>query len=261
VAKKAIAKDLRQVELVDGRAGADTIKLWEHYRDHAYMWRAICLLQLPGTFLALVAALLMYYTADTVIEVPEKPKPGHFSVKQLPDSEFIDIATKVVNLMTTYQPHSAKEQFYSARELLWEPALSEFERAYVKDELKVVEETNRSQMFFIDPKLMKVERVKDQDKITVRIAGVRQKLISQRPQPPEEMVFYVKMTTIPRNIHNEYGIVVVDLRLRMVQLTALAAEDKLAELEREKADARATRKGMREGVTNAQPIPSNVPPQ
>jgi len=245
VAKRGLAKDIRQVELVDGRAGADTVRLWEHYRDHAYMWRALAVLQFPATFLALGAALLMYFTADTVIEVPEKPQPGHYSIKQLPDSEFIDVATKLVNAITTYQPHNAREQFYSSRKFLWEPALSEFENVMVKQELRVVEETSRSQMFFIDTKQIKIERFPELDKVVVRLPGVRQKLIGQKPLPPDEMVYYVKMTTIPRNIHNEYGIVVVDIRLRVAPLSTIAAEDRQEKQDRDKEEAIQRRKEQR----------------
>jgi hypothetical protein len=230
-------KDIRQIEVVDGRAGADTIKLWEHYRDHALMWRAIAMFQFPATFLALIAAVLMYYTADTKIEVPERPQPGMYSIKQLPDSEFIDVATKLINLITTYQPHSARQQFFSARKFLWEPALSEFENTYVKSELRVIEETSRSQIFFIDPKQIKIERHPDIDRVVVRLPGVRQKLLGQKPLPPDEMVFYVKMTTIPRNIHNEYGIVVLDMRLETRTLASIKAEDKVEEQNREKDEA------------------------
>jgi hypothetical protein len=235
--KKSLAKDLRQIEVVEGRAGADTLKLWEHYRDHAFMWRAIALFQLPATFLAILAAVLMYYTADTKIEVPERPQPGMYSIKQLPDSEFIDVATKLINLITTYQPHSARQQFFSARKFLWEPALSEFENAYVKGELRVIEETSRSQIFFIDPKQIKIERHRDVDRVVVRLPGVRQKLLGQKPLPPDEMVFYVKMTTIPRNIHNEYGIVVVDMRLETRTLASIKAEDKAEEQNRDNDEA------------------------
>lgn len=254
MAKRALVNDLKQVELVDGRAGADTLRLWEHYRDHAYMWRAIAILQFPTTVLALGAALLMYYTADTIIEVPEKPQPGHYSIKQLPDSEFIDVATKVVNLITTYQPHDAKEQFYAARKFLWEPALSEFEEVMVKKELKYIVETSRSQIFFIDTKQIKVERFPDLDKVVVRIPGVRQKLISQRPYAPEEMVYYIKMTTIPRNIHNEYGIVVVDIRLKTAPLATIAAEDKQEKLEKERNEAIRARKERRGEAVEEAPI-------
>lgn len=237
VSVKTVRRDLRQVEQTDGRAGPDTIKLWESYRDQAYMWRALTLLQIPGTLVAIAAALIMYYTADTVIEVPERAQPGHYSTKQLPDSEFIDVATQVVNLISSYQPTTARMQFEGALKYLWEPALTEFVQSMMDAELPTILRTSRSQMFFIDTRQIKVERHPEFDKVVVRLPGVRQKLIGSKPLPPDEMVYYVKMTTIPRNIHNEHGIVVVDIRLRPAPLAAIAAEDRAAAKAQAREDA------------------------
>lgn len=218
--------DLKQLERVGGRAGSDTIRLWEGYREQAYLWRALALLQMPSTALSIAAALIMYLFADTIIEVPERPQPGYYSVRQLPDSQFINAATQVVNLMSTYQPAVARRQFKTARKYLWEPALTEFEETMMGGELRTIEETKRSQMFFINPRLIKVERFPEIDKVVVRIPGVRLKLIGNKPLPADQVVYYVQMTTIPRNVHNEYGIVVVDLRLRRANERQVTREDK-----------------------------------
>jgi hypothetical protein len=219
--------DLRQLERVGGRAGTDTIRLWEGFREQAYLWRALALLQMPSTALSIAAALVMYFFADTIIEVPERPQPGFYSVKQLPDSQFINAATTVVNLIATYQPAVAQRQFKTARKYLWEPALTEFEETMMGSELRAIEETKRSQMFFINPRLIKVERFPELDMVVVRIPGVRQKLIGNKPLPADQMVYYVKMTTIPRNVHNEYGIVVIDMRLRRADERQVTKEDKM----------------------------------
>lgn len=222
-----VKHDLKQLERVAGRAGTDTLRLWEGYREQAYLWRALALLQMPSTALSIAAALVMYFFADTIIEVPERPQPGYYSVRQLPDSQFINAATSVVNLIATYQPGVARRQFKTARKYLWEPALTEFEETMMGKELRAIEETKRSQMFFINPRLIKVERYPELDMVVVRIPGVRQKLIGNKPLPADEMVYYVKMTTIPRNVHNEYGIVVVDLRLRRADERQVSKEDKM----------------------------------
>lgn len=223
----SLKRDLKQLERVGGRAGTDTIRLWEGYKEQAYLWRALALLQMPATALSIAAALVMYFFADTMIEVPERPQPGYYSVKQLPDSQFINAATSVVNLMATYQPGVARRQFKTARKYLWEPALTEFEETMMGSELRTIEETKRSQMFFINPRLIKVERYPEIDKVVVRIPGVRLKLIGNKPLPADQMVYYVKMTTIPRNVHNEYGIVVVDIRLRRANERQVSKEDKM----------------------------------
>lgn len=231
--------DLKQLERVAGRAGSDTIRLWEGYREQAYLWRALALLQMPSTALSIAAALIMYFYADTIIEVPERPAPGYYSVKQLPDSHFINASTSVINLIATYQPAIARRQFKTARKYLWEPALTEFEETMMGPEIRAIEETKRSQMFFINPRLIKVERFPELDMVVVRVPGVRQKLIGNKALPADQMVYYVKMTTVPRNIHNEYGIVVVDIRLRRADERVVSKEDKLEVRAQERAEREA----------------------
>lgn len=239
-----LKKGVTQLERVGGRAGADTIRLWEGYREQAYLWRALCLLQMPATALSVAAALIFYFFADTIIEVPERPQPGYYSIKQLPDSQFIDAATSVVNLIATYQPATARRQFRTARKYLWEPALTEFEDTMMSQEVRKIEETKRSQMFFINPRLIKVERYPDMDKVVVRIPGVRQKLIGNKPLPADQIVYYVKMTTIPRNVHNEYGIVIVDIRLRTADERQISREDMMED----RSERRSAIKAAKEGI-------------
>ena len=246
MAKEAVnlKKDLKQLERVGGRAGADTIRLWEGYREQAYLWRALSLLQMPATALSIAAALVMYFFADTIIEVPERPMPGFYSVKQLPDSQFIDAATAVINLTATYQPAIARRQFKTARKYLWEPALTEFEETMMTKEIQAIEETKRSQIFFVNPRRIKVDRYPELERVIVRIPGLRQKLIGSKPLPPDEMTYFVTMTTIPRNVSNEYGIVVVDIHLRRVDETELVKEDHLEDKANKMAEKRAAKEGV-----------------
>lgn len=243
MAKRALKDDIRQLETVGGRAGADTLRLWEGYRDQALMWRAIALLQMPATALAIAAALIMYFFADTIIEVPQRPQPGYYSLKQLPDSEFISVATEIVNLIASYQPTVARTQFRTARKYLWEPALSVFEEEMMNKELRAVEETSRSQLFFINTRQVKVERYPDLDVVIVRVPGTRLKLIGGRPLPQDELVYYIKMTTIPRNVHNEYGIVVIDIKRRQATSREIDIEDQQSAWE--EAEARKKEEEMK----------------
>lgn len=224
--KTKIQEDLRQMESGAGRAGSDTLRLWEFYKEQALLWRAIALLQMPATALSIAAALIMFFFADTIITVPQKPMPGIYSVKQLPDEEFIDFATNLANLIGTFQPVTAEKQFRDARKLLWEPALSQFEISVLKDELEVIHSTRRSQIFYVDERLIKVERIPQRDQVIVRLPGVRQKIIGTTALPPEDMAYWIKMSTIPRNRENQYGIVAVDIRAEIKERKEIRTEDK-----------------------------------
>ena len=105
--KLSLKKDLQNLERLEGHSGADTVRLWDSYKEQAYLWRALALLQMPATLLAVIFAMILYFYADTIIEVPRAPQPGHYSVRALPDNEFINVASEVVNLIASYQPATA----------------------------------------------------------------------------------------------------------------------------------------------------------
>jgi len=244
----ALKKDLESLDRVEGRAGADTVRLWDGYKEQAYMWRALALLQMPATLLSVIFAMILYFYADTIIEVPRAPEPGHYSVRALPDNEYINVAQEIVNLMASYQPSTARQQFLSARKFLWEPALSIFEEQMLRKELRTIEETGRSQVFFVNRRQIKVERFPKASKVKIRIPGTRQKLIGGRPLPAENLVYYVTLTTIPRNVHNPYGIVAIELSIRQINsFKQLDAEDFKEEEERKKKALEEAKKARKAG--------------
>lgn len=227
--KMTVKESLKFLERVAGREGSDTVRLWDSYREQAYLWRALMLLQLPTTVLAIILAFVFYLSKDTIIEVPDNPSPGYYSVDKLPDKLFVSFSRDIVNLISTYQPVNARKQFLKAQTYLWEPALTAFDTEMMDKELRAIEETHRSQMFFVADELVKVERFPDKDYVIVRIPGVRQKLIGTTKLESEEWAYFVKMTTIPRNVDNEYGIIAFDIRIEPVVL------DKLTEMDRAEA--------------------------
>ena len=209
-------KQIEKLDKVEGRAGADTIRLWEGYKEQAVLWRTIALLQIPTTFLAILAALILWLYADTVIEVPPKPHPGFYSVKELPDSAFINVAQEVVNLIATYQPERILLQYNTARKYLWEPALSNMQQ-YMNTEIPTTIDMKRSQLFLIVPSLTKVQRDDEGGVIVVSLQGTRHKLIGTKALDPEDYIYDIEMKTIPRNMSNEYGIVVTGIRIRAAE--------------------------------------------
>ncbi|MDD2943489.1 MAG: TraE/TraK family type IV conjugative transfer system protein [bacterium] len=244
MAKGAVNKGMDQLQRVEGRAGSDTLKLWEGYREQAYLWRAIALLQMPATALAVFAALVMFFFADTVIQVPSRPQPGYYSVRELPDTAFIDVATEVVSLLGNYQPARAEYQYQMVQRFLWEPALTDFQKRMPVEIDKIIT-TGRSQMFLINPQLVKVQRDPSGEYVTVTLRGDRHKMIRRQKLERDVLEFYVKMTTIPRNISNAYGIVVVQLGMNKPSAKELDDINKEVKAEKE-AEERKARKDRRE---------------
>ena len=184
----------------------DTIRLWEAYKDQAALWRAIALLQIPATAVAIIFGVVMWTTRSITLNVPARPLPGIYAVNDLRDNEFIDVATEFVNLIATYQPKVARRQFERAGEMLIEPILTYFRSAMLVDELKAIETTGRVQVFFADPTKTTVKR--DGKNVTVTFVGDRTKIIGGRDAPPVPATYEITMTIIPRNPLNPYGIVI-----------------------------------------------------
>jgi hypothetical protein len=202
-----IAKEIvKNSAVIDSRGETDTIRLWENYRDQALLWRSIALLQIPTTLVISIFAFAIWNGSEIILNIPRNPLPGLYAAQEIPDTEFIDMATNFINLTATYQPAVARRQFLKARETLKEPMLETFDREMVGTELKAIENTNRTQLFFTDPTKTTVERVDSH--VLVTMTGDRLKIVAGRQLPVTLTKFKVSMTTIPRNDLNPYGIVI-----------------------------------------------------
>ena len=193
----------------DSRGETDTVRLWENYREQAAIWRAIALFQMPTSFLLVIFSLILWMGRTTTLNVPAKPLPGLYLAKEIPDTEFIEYATTFINLIATYQPAVARRQYEQARTMTKEPMLSQFDQEMMQIELKAIETTNRTQIFFIDPIKTHVTRLNEKE-ITVEFEGERQKIVAGKELPTTQATYAITMTTLPRQTVNPYGIVITN---------------------------------------------------
>ena len=202
--------DIREVvadtRLKATRSENDTIRLWDNYKDQALLWRSLSLIQFPATFAALIFATVMWSTRVVNLTVPSKPEPGIHVAQDIPDTEFINAANNYVNLVATYQPGTARNQFNVARSMLKEPVYTKFTEEMMGAELGAIESTGRTQVFFTDPLRTKV--VRNGNEVRVNLVGERWKVIAGSPLPTVTSRFSITMSTIPRNPLNPYGIVI-----------------------------------------------------
>lgn len=208
MANKA-SKVIRDSQLIDSKKESDTIRLWENYKDQAILWRSLCLMQIPATAIACFLALSLWMTRSITLNVPPKPLPGQYLAQDIPDSEFIDAATDFLNLIASYNPAIARRQFNRAREMTVEPMLERFQVEMMGTELKAIENTRRTQLFFPDP--TQTEVVRDGSEVHVKFLGDRLKYIAGKELPAVTTRFVVTMSTVPRNPLNPYGIVVTNV--------------------------------------------------
>ncbi len=194
------------------RSESDTIRLWENYKDQALLWRSLSLIQFPMTCTALIFALVMWSTRVINLTVPSKPEPGIHVAQDIPDTEFVNAANTYVNLVATYQPITARNQFTVAASMLKEPVYTKFKEEMMGAELGAIESTARTQVFFTDPLRTKVTR--NGSEVVVSLVGERWKVIAGSPLPTVTSRFTITMSTIPRNPLNPYGIVITGVSFK-----------------------------------------------
>ncbi|NLF24150.1 MAG: hypothetical protein GX589_00630 [Deltaproteobacteria bacterium] len=209
LARQAAKKIINDSRFREAKADNDTVRLWENYREQALLWRALALLQIPGTFIALFFALVMWINRETILNVPAKPLPGYYAASEIPDAEFISVASDWVNLVATYQPLVVSKQFDEAARWLVEPMLTRFKTEMLEQEVATVKNTMRSQVYYVDPTRTMIER-DEEDNVIVTLVGERLKIVAGINVPSTITQFRITMTTQPRNKLNEYGIVIIN---------------------------------------------------
>lgn len=203
------------VKFKDSKKDTDTIRLWEGYRDMAMLWRTLALIQIPTTFICCVMVLIFFYSQDITLNVPAKPLPGVYSPQEINDAEFIDTASSFINLIATYQPAIARRQFSKARELITEPMLTKFDEDMMGAELKAIENTKRTQLYFIDPAKISVAR--GNGEVVVTLVGDRQKILAGKELQAVVTKYDITLTTLPRNDINPFGIVIKNVAVENIE--------------------------------------------
>jgi hypothetical protein len=206
MSNKKIQSLLEQGNVSPVKNESDTIKLWESYRQQALLWRAIALLQIPATSLAIILALVLWSTRSIILKVPAKPLPGTYAVQDIPDTEFINFTQDFVNLVASYQQNVARRQYERAVMMVTEPYLTQFKEQMLSFELRAIETTSRTQFFFADPSKTKVSR--EGRNVLVSFTGDRLKIVAGQELPLVKTKYTVQLSMIPRNPINPYGIAV-----------------------------------------------------
>lgn len=206
---------IKDSKIIDNRRESDTIRLWESHRDQALLWRSIALLQIPATCVLAILTLSIWWNSTIILNVPEKPLPGSYTPQQIPDSEYFNTATNFINLIASYQPSVSRRQFARAKEMLREPLLSRYDTEMMGAELRTIESTKRSQIYFVDPSKTVINR--EGDDVQVVMEGERLKIVAGKELPMVSTRATITMSTIPRNDLNPYGIVVTDISFENIE--------------------------------------------
>ncbi|MGI6681225.1 MAG: TraE/TraK family type IV conjugative transfer system protein [Bdellovibrionota bacterium] len=209
-------KVLDKANVQPHRKGDDTIRIWEGYRQQAVMWRALSIIQLLATTAISILCIILWQTRQITLKVPQRPVPGQYNTQEIPDADFVEAANSFVSLIATFQPYTSEEQFKRAAALIHSNLLERFTDEFLDNELKAINATSLSQVFFVDPSKTTIERFSN-NTVRVTLYGVRHKYIGGREIEPVKSKYVVILTTLPRNDLNPLGIVVTDVILEKVQ--------------------------------------------
>jgi hypothetical protein len=208
---QATQQVLKATSVSAGRRESDTLRIWELYQDQAILWRALALLQIPATFSMIILTLWLYGNRTIVLNVPQNPRPGSYTIDQLTDPIIIDTATDFINLVQSYTPKTARRQMLEAEQRIVEPLLTKFHQQIVERDLKAIEQTQRSQLYLINPTKPVLSRGKDI--ATVTFEGDLLRIVAGTETRSKTVVWHIDLQTIPRNKLNEYGVVISDIRV------------------------------------------------
>ena len=120
-------------------------------------------------------------------------------------------------MIASYQPDTAENQFKDVRKFLWQPALSKFQLEYLNKELAIIKDTARSQMFYVSNDKTEIHRFDEY--VEVKMLGRRKKLLREQLSKMDQVEWTIRMTTVPPNVHNFYGIVVHSLNMKVIDRT------------------------------------------
>ena len=110
-------------------------------------------------------------------------------------------------MIASYQSSVAQRQFKRADEMIVEPYLSKFREEMLNHELKTIQATSRTQLYFIDPTATQVDRNEEGD-VIVTFLGEREKFVSGKKVEPVFSRYTITLSTVPRHYLNPYGIVI-----------------------------------------------------
>ncbi len=175
------------------------------FRRTGHFWRLISLAQIPISFVLIFYFISRYLSADTIVDVPDVKTIEETKTTGIPDKEYVNVAQDVVNLIGTFQPTTARDQFETAREFMLESALPAFDETQTNQELNTAEQSDTSQMLYIDHTTL--TRMSG-GAAKVCLGGLRQRLVEKTVLPQQEVTYCLVLQPREPFEHNAFGLMV-----------------------------------------------------
>ena len=126
------------------------------------------------------------------------------------DQDVILAARSVVNLLATYQPQNVRRNLAALARRLCEPASSELRHMMPETTIREIENTNRSQQFYIADSKITVEKRSLENRVVVQLPGECVQTVDNKQLSSEQRLYEV---TLARRASGD-GIAIVGLHLR-----------------------------------------------
>jgi len=182
------------------------------FKAKGSFWRLLSLAQIPVLFFLVLYMIARYIGADTIVHVADIKSLEDTTVKNIPDKEFVNIAESLTNLIGTYQPTTAREQFETAGDFFLEQALPNFDELQMTQELSIAEESDISQVLFVDHH--SVIRREDGSR-KVCLYGARQKVVDRQALPQQDVTYCFVLTPNEPFEGNPFGLMVSEFSQRL----------------------------------------------
>ena len=223
----------------------ELLRMVDRYKVQGHFWRFLSLLQFPIILALTFYFVSRYLSADTLVKVPEPPVPGETAQDKIPDKEYLNTATNVINLIGTYQPTTARDQFESARDFFLDSAVKSFDETQLDSELITAEESDISQQ--LDVYSSKISR-ESKGAAQVCLSGVRQKIVERTPLPQQSVTYCFSFVLDEPFEGSPFGIAVNGFTQKLGPVERLPIPRKVAP-KFEKPKKKITNKALRKRAT------------
>ena len=220
----------------------ELLRMVDRYKVQGHFWRFLSLLQFPIILCLTLYFISRYLGADTLVKVSEPPIPGEVQQDKIPDKEYVNTAQNIINLIGTYQPTTARDQFETARDYFLDSAVASFDETQMGSELVTAEESDISQR--LDVYSTRIVR-ETKGNAQVCLSGVRQKIVDRNPLPQQDVTYCFSFVVDEPFEGSSFGIAVNAFTQKLGPVERLPIPRKVApkfEKSKKKVSKRALRK-------------------
>jgi hypothetical protein len=182
------------------------------YQKAGHLWRSLSLLQFPLAILATFYFITRYLGADTILHVEDIKSIEDVTPDEIPDKEYVNVAQTVFNLLGTFQPTTAREQFETARDFMSEAAERNLADLHLEEELVTAEESGISQIQYLED--YQVTR-RQGGEGRVCLYGYRSKIVDQTPLPNQDVTYCFTLKPDDPFEHNPFGLTIIGIEQRL----------------------------------------------